>query len=121
MKMDAIIKLGKSGESLAADYLSAHGVSIIARNARNQYGELDVVGCIEGMTVIFEVKTRKTDTYGNPEDAISRIKRQHLINASQAFILEHPELPAEWRIDVIAIRLFPGSQPEIKWFVNAVS
>jgi putative endonuclease len=121
MKMDGKIKLGKWGETLAADYLSAHGVSIVAMNARTYYGELDVVGCVEGMTVIFEVKTRKTDTYGNPEDAISRIKRRHLINAGMAFIQDHPELPKEWRIDVIAIRLFAGSPPEIKWFVNAVS
>jgi putative endonuclease len=75
---------------------------------------------MDGMTVIFEVKTRKTDTFGNPEDAISPTKRQHLIDAGKAFLQDRPELPADWRIDVIAIRLFPGSQPEIKWFINAV-
>jgi len=121
MKKDGKISLGRWGETLAADFLSAQGVSIVARNARTRYGELDVVGCMDGMTVIFEVKTRTTDKFGFPEDAISRTKRQHLMDASLAFLQDHPELPEEMRIDVVAIRLFPGSQPEIKWFVNAVS
>jgi putative endonuclease len=121
MMSDRKMRLGSWGESLAVEYLSAHGVSILARNARTKYGELDIVGCLEGMTVIFEVKTRRTDTYGFPEEAISRIKRQHLIESSEAFLQDHPELPGEWRIDVIAIRLKPGVQPEIEWFTNAVS
>ncbi len=121
MKQDVRIKLGRWGESLAADYLTAQGVSIIARNVRTSYGELDLVGCVDGMTIVFEVKTRRTAEFGYPEDAISRIKRQHLINASQAFLQDHIELPEEFRIDVIAIRLLPDSQPEIKWFANAVS
>jgi putative endonuclease len=115
------MKLGRWGETLATEYLAAQGVTIIARNVRTHYGELDIVGTMDDMTVIFEVKTRKTATYGYPEDAITQVKRRHLIESSQSFLQDHPELPGEWRIDVIAIRSISGSQPEIKWFTNAIS
>ncbi len=115
------IELGKRGENLAAEYLVKRGFSIISKNVRTPYGELDLIGVQSGTLVIFEVKTRRTDTYGYPEDAISMTKRAHLIDSAQAFIQDHPELPATWRIDVIAINLRPGKRPEIEWFENAVS
>ena len=115
------IELGKRGENLAAEFLIARGFSIIARNVRTPYGELDLVGFQPETLVIFEVKTRRTDTYGFPEDAISTTKRAHLMASAQAFIQDHPELPGNWRIDVIAINLRPDKKPEIEWFENAVS
>ena len=115
------IELGRRGENLAAEYLAERGFSIIAKNVRTPYGELDLIGLQSGALVIFEVKTRRTDTYGFPEDAVSATKRAHLIDSAQAFIQDHPELPGNWRIDVIAINLRPGLKPEIEWFENAVS
>ena len=115
------IELGRKGENLAAEYLAERGFSIIAKNVRTPYGELDLIGLQSGALVIFEVKTRRTDTYGFPEDAVSATKRAHLIDSAQAFIQDHPELPGNWRIDVIAINLRPGLKPEIEWFENAVS
>ncbi len=113
--------LGITGEHLAAEYLAGQGVSIIARNVRTGYGELDLIGYHAGILVIFEVKTRRSDTYGFPEDSVSTIKRQHLISSAEEFIQKHPELPSTWRIDVIAIKMRPDQSPEIEWFENAVS
>jgi putative endonuclease len=113
--------LGNWGENLAESYLIARGISILGRNVRTKYGELDIVGTCNGLTVIFEVKTRKTDTFGYPEDSISRSKRNHLIASAEAYLQDHPELPDQWRIDVIAIQVKPGINPEIEWFENAVS
>lgn len=115
------IKLGRQGESMAETFLKQRGVTILARNARTAYGELDLVGVEAGLTVIFEVKTRRSLAFGFPEAAVSAQKRRHLSDAAAAYIQAHPELPAQWRIDVIAIRLVAGSQPEIEWFENAVS
>ncbi len=113
--------LGTRGEQLAAEYLAEHGVSIIARNVRTPYGELDLVGLQSGNLVFFEVKTRRTDTYGYPEESISASKRAHLAASAQAFVQDHPDLPGDWRIDVIAINLNSGQKPSIEWFENAVS
>jgi putative endonuclease len=114
-------KLGNQGENLAAEYLTGRGVAMIGRNVRTKYGELDLIGNCNGMTVVFEVKTRRTETYGFPEEAISQMKRKHLIASAEAYMQEHPELPNEWRIDVIAISLKSNKIPEIEWFENAVS
>ena len=113
--------LGTRGEQLAAEYLAERGVSIIARNVRTPYGELDLVGFHAEILVFFEVKTRRTDTYGYPEESISGTKRAHLTASAQAYVQDHPDLPGLWRIDVIAINLHPGQKPSIEWFENAVS
>ncbi len=113
--------LGSKGEQLAAEYLAQRGVSIIARNVRTPYGELDLIGFQEETLVFFEVKTRRTGTYGYPEESITAAKREHLIASAQAFIQDRPELPGQWRIDVIAIILRSGHKPEFEWFENAVS
>src|SRR5512142_330907 len=107
--------LGTKGEQLAAEYLSERGVSIIARNIRTQYGELDLIGFHSEILVFFEVKTRRTDTYGYPEESISATKRAHLTASAQAYVQDHPELPVDWRIDVIAINLTQGQKPKIEW------
>jgi len=114
-------RLGDWGETLAAEYLSGKGVLILGRNVRTKFGELDIIGNCCGTTVIFEVKTRMSDKFGNPEDAITQQKRSHLIAAAESYIQEHPELPDHWRIDVIAIRSIKDNLPEIEWFENAVS
>jgi putative endonuclease len=115
------MKLGHWGEALAEKFLRERAVNVFARNVRSKFGELDLIGTLEGQTVFFEVKTRRTEAYGYPEDAISKAKSQHLRTAAEAYIQDHPDLPAEWRIDVVAIRLVNGKEPEIEWFENAVS
>ncbi len=112
--------LGARGEQLAVEYLEKRGVTIIARNVHTPYGELDLLGFLDETLIVFEVKTRRTGTYGYPEDSISATKRQHLMASAQAYIQDHPELPDQWRIDVIAINLNPGQKPEFEWFENAV-
>ncbi len=113
--------LGVKGEQMAAEYLAKQGVSIIARNFHTPYGELDLIGFQAETLIFFEVKTRRTDTFGYPEASISATKRQHLTASALAFMQDHPELPDHWRIDVIAINLVNGMAPEIEWFENAVS
>ncbi len=113
--------LGKRGEQLAKEYLAQKGVSIFASNVRTPYGELDLVGFQGELLVFFEVKTRRTKTFGYPEESITAAKREHLVASALAFIQEHPELPCQWRIDVISILLNLGRTPEFEWFENAVS
>jgi putative endonuclease len=124
-------KLGRWGESLAAKYLEAKEYTIVARNVRTRYGEIDLVArqeveagkrnqCV-ATTVFVEVKTRSTSTFGYPEESITVRKRAHMVAAAQAYLQEHAELEGDWRIDVIAIQRLPsGKQPSIMHFENAV-
>lgn len=110
---------GRWGEDQAVDFLEARGVQIISRNYRTTYGEIDIIGKMEGCLIFFEVKTRTTQDFGYPEESINSRKRRHLIQTAEAYTMQNPS-DNEWRIDVIAIRRISGKSPEIMWFQNAV-
>jgi putative endonuclease len=118
--------VGRWGEDLAAGYLTEQGYTLLDRNARTSYGEIDLVACQDtfgGSWVVFvEVKTRRSGAFGLPEEAITARKRAHLLAAAQAYLQAHPDLGGVWRIDVIAIRRErPNSPVEIVHFENAIT
>jgi putative endonuclease len=113
--------LGAWGERLAAAYLEQRGYTILARNARTAYGELDLVTCQAGVIVFVEVKTRRSASLGPPEISVTPRKQAHLLAAAQSYLQAHPELDGDWRVDVIAIQFLAGSvEPELVHFENAV-
>jgi putative endonuclease len=123
---EAGLKLGRWGERLAAEYLTQQGYVILGRNARTPYGEIDLVARQDkpgepAVIVFIEVKTRQSDTLGPPEISVTPRKQTRLLSAAQAYLLAHPELDGDWRVDVIAIRgSRRKSQPEIVHFENAL-
>jgi putative endonuclease len=118
--------LGKWGEALAAETLEGQGYTLLERNTRTPYSELDLVMRQGQVTVFVEVKTRRTQSYGDtpayglPEESITRRKQEHLLHAAQAYLQSHPQLSGDWRVDVVAIRRAPGSQPEVVHFENVL-
>ena len=95
---------------------------ILEYNARTPYGEIDIVAMQGESCVFVEVKTRSTSGFVLPEEAITRQKKAHLLASAQAYLLAHPELAGDWRVDVIAIRrLRSDRQPEILHFENAIT
>ena len=74
--------IGKWGEDLAAAYLEGKGYLILDRNVYTSYGEIDIITLQdyedEKYLVFIEVKTRTTLEFGNPEDAITHQKQEHL-------------------------------------------
>lgn len=115
------IALGKWGESIASEYLLEKGYTIIERNHRTEYGEIDLIAEYDGVIIFVEVKTRTGKKFGNPEEAITRQKTVHMIDSAQAFLQDRPQFTQEWRIDVVAIYKNKSSDsPEISHFENAV-
>lgn len=113
--------LGHWGENLAANYLIQKKYEIVERNVHTPYGELDLVARQGDITVFVEVKTRTSERFGYPEDAVTPTKQAHLIAAAQSYLLNHPGLDGDWRVDVIAIqRSRSGKLPKINHFENAV-
>jgi putative endonuclease len=128
-------RLASWGEAYAAAYLQERGYQTVERNARTPYGEIDLVmaGMAEmeqtlgqdpdskRVTVFVEVKTRRSTTYGYPEQAITRKKREHMLAAAQAYLQAHPDLTGDWRVDVIAVfRPDPNQPAIINHFENAI-
>jgi putative endonuclease len=94
--------LGKRGECLARQYLSAKGWKILTSNYRYKRGELDIVGLDGEVLVFVEVKYRSTIKYGYPESFVDYAKEQMLLATAQQYVFEQ-----DWhgliRFDVIAI------------------
>jgi putative endonuclease len=101
----AKITLGQRGEELAGEKLAALGYALVARNYRCAHGEIDLIAQ-QGETWVFvEVRTRRGQQFGSPEESITARKQAHLIAAAQHYLQEH-HLPDEnWRIDVVAVEL----------------
>ncbi|MBF6592455.1 MAG: YraN family protein [Ktedonobacterales bacterium] len=116
------VALGSGGERLAAAWLVARGMRVIERNWRCPYGELDLIA-EEAETLVFvEVKTRRGERMGTPEEAITPAKRRHLVAASLAYLAEHAREDAPYRIDVVAVQLTPaGALVAVRHYANAIA
>jgi len=114
------LKLGKKGETKASEFLKAHGIEILTRNFRSPYGEVDIIGRVGEQIIFFEVKTRTSDTCGNPEDSVTPRKKEKLIATALYYLQEKDLLSSSWRIDVISI--YSDKETfEYEWFENAVT
>jgi putative endonuclease len=119
--MDRRRALGKLGEALAAGELERRGYRIVERNWRCPVGELDIVAEKDGARVFVEVRARRGDRFGTPEESITPIKRAKLLEVAQTYLDEHAEQDREWRIDVVAVELSPhGELLRIDVIENAV-
>lgn len=93
---------GQRGEQRAAEFLQRHGYTILARNYRWKHGELDIV-CEDAQYLIFvEVKTRSSEAWGAPREAVTAHKRERLIETAQCWLLQHPTTKQP-RFDVIEV------------------
>lgn len=110
---DARKEIGNAGEDLAASVLIASGMRVLERQARTAFGEVDIV-CEDGEELVFvEVKTRRTGDYGYPEEAITPAKFRHMVASAESLAAERGWERRPWRLDVVSIRLLPGTQPEV--------
>ena len=105
--------LGAYGELLAARYLTSQGMVLLDHNWRCPVGELDLV-LREGKTlVICEVKTRTSNDYGTPHEAIDRSKVERLRRLAAAWLRVHSARPDDIRLDLVAVLQPRGGEPEI--------
>jgi putative endonuclease len=70
--------LGRCGEDLAAGWYEAHGYEVLARNWRCRAGELDIVARQDRLVVFCEVKTRTSEAFGLPAEAVGPLKQAKL-------------------------------------------
>jgi putative endonuclease len=93
--------LGKEGEEAAANYLEKNGYVIRRRNWFFEKFELDIVAEKVGWLVVVEVKSRSTETFEHPEDAITPAKIRRIVLATDAYIRQF-DIDMPTRFDVIS-------------------
>lgn len=110
-------ELGKYGEDLACKYLENNGYEIIERNKSfSRFCEIDVIAKIKSTLVFVEVKTRKTNSFGTPLEAITKTKYNHIKQGALLYLNESKNKISNYRIDAIGITLEP--KIEIKHLQN---
>ncbi|RJQ41478.1 MAG: YraN family protein [Nitrospiraceae bacterium] len=110
-------QFGSKGEDLAAEFLKAQGYRIIERNYKTPIGELDIIAK-DGETLVFvEVKTRSSNAFGYPFEAVDARKKHKLKNLA-LFYMKALKKNCAARFDVISINL-TGSEKEIEHIKDA--
>lgn len=105
--------LGRWGEEVAVEHLTAQGMEVLARNWRCREGELDLVVRELGTVAFVEVKTRSGLGYGEPAEAVSRLKARRIHGLAARWLAEHrPRGVMELRFDVVSVLRTPGG-PEV--------
>lgn len=97
--------IGRSGEDLAAIYLEEKGYEILSRNYRCKKGEMDIIAVKNEVLHFIEVKTRTSDRYGRPCDAVNNEKLNRLKNIAKVYIQEERPACISYSFDVVEIML----------------
>jgi len=103
--------VGAAGEAAALARLEASGLKVVARDWRCRLGQLDLVCEDRGVLVAVEVKARRGDAFGLPQEAVDHRKRAKLRALLEAFRLSTGRPAQACRIDVVAVRLDQRLRP----------
>jgi len=100
-------KKGQKGELLAEQYLIKKGYDIIAKNWRGNKAvkapEIDIIAQKDNTIIFVEVKSCRTDLFGNPEYWITPAKQKRLITGARAYLMINPNESVNYRFDAIAV------------------
>jgi putative endonuclease len=103
--------LGDRGERAASTLLKRQGHRILARNYRCPAGEIDLI-TLDGNTLVFvEVKTRSSDAFADPEQAVGHRKQQRIIRAAECYRQFKGAQAYPCRFDVVSIVMQPNGRP----------
>jgi putative endonuclease len=102
---------GLLGERMAKEYLLKKGFLILHENWRHAHWEVDFIAALNNTLHFIEVKTRRTQKFGYPENDVSKKKIENLINASEEYLLLNPS----WKLiqfDVLSITILKNKPVE---------
>ncbi len=112
---------GILGEKLARRFVESRGYRVIETNYRCPQGEIDIVATLHEVLVFIEVRTKKSLSFGSPEESITPAKREHLRAAAENYRHEKNRRNSPWRIDVVALELDPrGKARRIELIESAI-
>jgi len=97
------IRLGKCGEEVAADFLKEQGYKILARNYKSHFGEIDIIAWDKDTLCFVEVKTRRSQRFGTPQEAVTVSKQRQIARSALSFLKEKALLNKKARFDVVSI------------------
>lgn len=92
--------IGNFGETAACEHLEDMDWEILERNFRTKLGEIDVIALDDECTVFVEVKTRRSNAFGEPSEFVDYRKQQKIIKTAMCYT---DVMNREVRFDVIEV------------------
>lgn len=96
-------EIGLWGETYARQWLEQAGWRTLSQNWRCPAGEVDIVAVRGDDLVFFEVKTRTSQTFGHPVEALSAAKISRMRVVAGQWLAAHRNVRGRIRLDLIAI------------------
>ena len=106
--------LGQSGEARAATFLQSHGLTLVTRNWRCRFGEIDLVMHDGSALVFVEVRARSRSDFGDAAASVTVAKQKRLLAAARQYLSGLKTVPT-CRFDVVAL----NGDAEPEWIRNA--
>ncbi len=110
--------LGLAGEEAAASFLKSKGYRILKRNFKCRLGEVDIVARDNETYCFVEVKTRSSEDFGLPQEAVSRQKQAQISKAALHYLKTRKLFEKSARFDVVSV-LYRENTPQIDLIENA--
>ncbi len=104
--------LGSLGEEAAIKFLKSKGYKILSRNYKSNLGEIDIIAKHADTISFIEVKSRSSDRFGLPQEALSNFKQRQIAKAALSFLKQNKLLDKKARFDVVSIT-YQGDSPKI--------
>jgi len=104
-ELPSFLVLGRTGEEAAATYLAHNKYRIVARGFRMFRGEVDIVAYDGPALVFLEVKTRRREDFGYPEEAVTRAKQRQIRKVAEGYLMKNHlvESRTPCRFDVLSL------------------
>jgi putative endonuclease len=112
-------QLGNWGEQQAASFLIAQGYRIITQNYHCIYGEIDLIAIDNTVWCFIEVKTRQTTSYGDGYQAVTPLKRRHMLKAALFYLAQSGLMEEPARFDIVSIDFYTNSEYRVHLIKNA--
>jgi putative endonuclease len=107
--------IGLAAENRAAKFLEERGLTLVLRNYRRRFGELDIVALDGDVLVIVEVRLRSSDRFGGAAASVDGWKQRKIVRTAQMLLLDRKDLARlRARFDVVVVQ-----DQDVEWIRNA--
>ena len=113
------IRTGRAGEMEAIRFLENSGYTVLEKNYRKKFGEIDIIARKDDYLVFVEVKTRTGVSHGSPFEAVTSRKQKQISRVAQCYLQEKRLHDTAARFDVVAVNMTGNKAPKIELIVNA--
>ena len=113
------LRRGELGERAAKKFLQAAGLKFLTANFRSERGEIDLIFRDSDCLCFIEVKTRSSEDWSRPADAVDARKKKLLSQTALDYLRLIKNPPVKFRFDIVEILLRDGTVTEVRHLPNA--